>query len=217
MSKYVIIDSEMCRVTNPLKKAEYGGGTELIQIGAVLLSENYTTEDEFKTLIRPQYGTITSYIQELTGISSEDVKDAPTLKEALDAFLEWLPVDAVIVSWSDNDMTQLQRETSRKEIELPRLDKYYETWIDCQKTFAEKMDNDRCYRLSEALIFADIDYDEGAHDALVDAYNTARLFAKMQTEEKIITNKHFHFESEEAEHLNYKPFAGLMALISCAG
>lgn len=216
MSKYVVIDFEMCRVTNPLKKAEYGGGTELIQLGAVLLNENYAVEDDFKSLIHPQYGVITPYIEELTGISPDVVKNAPELKEVLGMFLEWIPSDAVIVSWSENDMMQLQRETVRKGIELPELNKFYETWIDCQKTFAEKMDNDRCYRLSEALIFADIDYDECAHDALVDAYNTALLFAKMQTEEKTITNKHFHFESEEAEHLSYKPFAGLMALIDTA-
>ena len=40
--------------------------------------------------------------------------------------------------------------------------------------------NNKKYKLSEALSIADISYDDGAHDALVDAKNTARLFAKTQ-------------------------------------
>ena len=43
-----------------------------------------------------------------------------------------------------------------------------------------KMNTARQYMLSEALIIAAIDdYSDGAHDALVDAINTAMLFKKI--------------------------------------
>ena len=46
------------------------------------------------------------------------------------------------------------------------------------------MDSERQYSLYEALVLGDIDFDEDIHDALVDARNTALLFAKMEMEEE---------------------------------
>ena len=75
-----------------------------------------------------------------------------------------------------------------------------DSWIDCQKTFGEKLNSERCYRLSEALVAADIIYEDGAHDGLVDAYNTALLFAKMEKEDELSLNPYYRsmlFEEEE--------------------
>lgn len=38
---------------------------------------------------------------------------------------------------------------------------------------------------------ADINYEDGAHDGLVDAYNTALLFAKMEREPQLILNPYY--------------------------
>lgn len=45
--------------------------------------------------------------------------------------------------------------------------------------------------MSEALVAADINYEDGAHDGLVDAYNTALLFAKMEKEEELTLNSYY--------------------------
>ena len=47
------------------------------------------------------------------------------------------------------------------------------------------------YNLTEALNIADISYEDGAHDGLVDARNTARLYAKMQREEELTLNRYY--------------------------
>ena len=70
------------------------------------------------------------------------------------------------------------------------------------------------YRLSEALIIADIDYDENIHDALVDAKNTALLFAKMQREPKLTLNA--YLKTEETATAMFTPFAGLLEQFKCA-
>lgn len=106
-------------------------------------------------------------------------------------FVEWLPVDTKVVSWSNNDAAQIKHEISAKGIIIDELNEILREWIDCQKTFSEKMNNSKCYKLSEALIAADIIYEDGAHDGLVDAYNTALLFAKMEREEELVLNPYY--------------------------
>ena len=53
------------------------------------------------------------------------------------------------------------------------------------------MNSPKCYKLSEALIAADIMYEDGAHDGLVDAYNTALLFAKIERESELVLNPYY--------------------------
>lgn len=52
----------------------------------------------------PQHGEIDEYIQKLTGITMSDLAYAPTIKSALDLFVEWLPNDATMISWSRSDV-----------------------------------------------------------------------------------------------------------------
>lgn len=191
MCKYAVVDLEMCKVPRGISKDEFRWARETIQIGAVLLNESLEIIDEFVTYVAPQYGLIDTFINNLTGISRGDVAKAPEMKEALQAFAEWLPDNTKLVSWSNNDEVQIRHEIEAKSIFIDGFDELLDNWIDCQKTFAEKMNNQRCYKLSEALVAADIDYEDGAHDGFVDAYNTALLFVKMEREPQLILNPYY--------------------------
>ena len=214
MSKYVIVDLEMCRVPRRLKRDNFKSGCEIIEIGAVLLDDTYEIVDRFKTYVSPEYGEVDQYIQQLTGITKADTDNAPSTKEALESFVNWLPEDAILVSWSDNDEKQIRKEVELKNLELPELEKYLDSWEDCQKTFGEKMNSPKNYRLSEALIIADIDYDENIHDGLVDAENTAMLFAKMMIEPKLkLISCHM---TEDDDNTMYTPIGELFRNFSYA-
>ena len=76
------------------------------------------------------------------------------------------------------------------------------------------MDSPKTYKLSEALVIADINYDSGEHDALVDAKNTAQLFIKMETEDEMQLNPYY---STEPKGIAYNPFAVLLANYNLAG
>ena len=191
MCKYAVVDLEMCKVPYGVRKDKFRWGRETIQIGAVLLNESLEVVDEFVTYVAPQYGFIDTFINNLTGISREDVAKAPEMKEALQVFAEWLPENTKIVSWSNSDEVQIRHEIEAKSIFIDGFDELLDNWIDCQKTFAERMNNQRCYKLSEALVAADIIYEDGAHDGLVDAYNTALLFAKMERELELVLNPYY--------------------------
>lgn len=213
MSKYVIVDLEMCNVPKGIKREAYNWRNELIQIGAVVVDESLNITDEFMTLVSPEFGAIDNFIEKLTGISRKAVQGAPKVKEALEMFVNWLPSNAVLVSWSENDESQIRKEIEAKNIFIEGLDDYLDTWVDCQKTFGEKMNAQKNYKLSEALIIADIDYDEGEHDALVDAKNTAQLFVKMEREPVLVLNPYYSNQKEEE---TYNPFAALLANYSVA-
>ena len=48
-----------------------------------MMNENYEILDEFSSFIRPDFGKINYFIQNLTGISERDVRSAPSLEAAL--------------------------------------------------------------------------------------------------------------------------------------
>lgn len=207
MSKYVVVDLEMCKVPKHYRTEEYHWGNETIQIGAVLVDDSLEIMDKFMTYVCPEHGVIDFYIESLTGIRKADVQNAPKMKEALEMFTSWIPEDAVLVSWSENDELQIRREMQGKDIQNEKLNMLLDNGEDCQITFSNKMDTDKKYKLEEALIITDIDYDVNIHDALVDAYNTALLFVKTLKEDKLQMSK-YYLEEKECEQ-GYTPFGEL--------
>ena len=179
---YVVIDLEMCNTFKSITNQKMRYRQELIQIGAVLLDNNYNVTDSFVTYVSPEFGKVDREINLLTGISKEDTQGAPTAREALTLFAEWLPEEVTIITWSRNDEKQIRSEFARKSFDVPAIRETFGSWIDCQEIFGNKLSSRKKYRLSEALSIADIFYDDGAHDALIDARNTARLFAKIQSD-----------------------------------
>ena len=203
--KYAVVDLEMCKVPKAFRCKEYKYSQETIQIGAVLLDENYEIVSKFSTYVKPQYGQMDSFISRLTGIGVADIIDAPNMCDALEMFSKWLPdSDVCCVSWSNSDDCQIRHEMEYKNIENVKISEMLESWIDCQKTFDDRMEAVRAFSLEEALIAADICSEGRAHDGLVDAINTALLFAKMQQNPNFDLHPVYKAAHDETvEHLGY--------------
>ena len=201
IEKYIVLDLEMCDVPFGEKREVFNTAKELIQIGAVMLDNDYNVIDHFDMFVKPEYGIITPNIQRLTGISPKDVQNAPTADKALAEFEKWIPENSILVTWSENDVNQIDDELYFKDICLNKLYDFLDDYIDCQEIFSEKMETNRVYQLSEALAIANIDYDENIHNAHADAYNTELLFKKLQTEDKL-TLSPYYFTSANT----YDPF-----------
>jgi len=196
MENYAVIDLEMCRIPRALRPNGIELYTEIIQIGAVLIDNTFTISDRFSTYVCPQYGVVDDFITGLTGITPADVKNAPIFEKALEQFLAWLPSNTIIVSWSESDKQQIESELNSKAVSNLEITTLFSTWLDCQAQFGEKMKaSTKVYKLSEALRIADIDFDENEHDGLVDAYNTALLFIKMNTDKDFKLSKYYVDES----------------------
>lgn len=99
---------------------------------------------------------------------------------------------------------QVRDELEHKEIDIPRIADLIDTWIDCQKTFTNKMGRYNPYNLEEALIASDIVPEGHQHDGMADAYNTAKLFAKLSKNPNYELNRYYsQARVEEIEHLSF--------------
>ncbi len=183
MASYVVIDVEMCKVQKSYGWKDYHYANEIIQIGAVMMNENYEMIGEFSSYVHPQYGKIDHFIENLTGIREADIRNAPSLEDVLRSMLLWIGNREVIFySWSDTDYYQIHGEILEKGYGKDEMKRFLdiENWIDYQKVLNERFSLNRRLSLSDALTMAELDPEGRAHDGLVDAYNTARMIAKAE-------------------------------------
>ncbi len=197
--KTIVIDFEMCMVLGESRK-KYPYHYEIIQIGAALLDESFKLISKFNCFVKPQYGRLTRSIRRLTGIYPQQLEDAPQIAEALELFSAWLPAeDVTVVAWSDNDERQLRQEMEAKGIQNERTRRLLDHWVDCQPMFSDKLHTERIYNLEEALIASDVVTEGRAHNGLVDAVNTALLYAKMMTEKDFRLNPYYDIAHNDKE------------------
>ena len=183
MKANVVIDIEMCTVQKEYQWKDYPYEHEIIQIGAVLMDGTYEITDEFSSYVRPKYGRIDHFIQQLTGIGDKEIMEAPSLEKALEMMVSWLSgYEVTFYSWSRTDYVQIVREIQAKEIDEEKtavfLDK--ENWVDYQLTAGKRFGKPWRMSLEDALMFAEVEPEGKQHDGLADARNTARLIAKME-------------------------------------
>ncbi len=164
-----------------------------------MLNEKYELIDRFSSYVAPQFGHINSFIEGMTRITPKDVANAPTAAKALQKFVAWLPKNTKFVAWSDSDRLQISKEIMSKQIKLTVDLSDNNLWIDCQQLFGDRIASSHPYNLTQALNISGIDYLDGAHDGCVDAYNTALLFRKLQTETNFKLSDYYNIDSEQRE------------------
>ena len=179
--KYIVIDLEMNPVSRKYRQEKRICRSEIIEIGAVLLDEQYKETGSYKTYVRPQFSDrITEEITKLTGISTEDVQDAPVFSDAWKSFYKWC-VEVVgepmqIVTWSDNDQRQVLKEMEMKSYETTSDERsFLDGWHDFQEEYGRVVGLQQCTTMKNAVMLADSDFEGRQHDALADARNTAVL------------------------------------------
>ena len=179
----LVLDLEMCNVPRKFRKKEYKYALEIIQLGAVLLDENFNRVDTFSSYVHPNYGYVDSFIKDLTGITNKEVKNAKELEEVLIDFLCWLDDrEYKIYAWSESDYCQFEHEIRCKNIEGDYIDDFMklDRWIDYQKIFDDRYGYDKAVSLENALILCDIDSEGRMHDGLDDAINTSKLISVLE-------------------------------------
>ena len=182
---YLIMDLEMCMVKGSGRKKMHGEKHEIIQVGAVLLDDKYHIVDEFSSYVQPEYGIVDEFIENLTGITQEMVANAPRLRSVLMSFANWLSGrKATVLSWSDSDYHQLQKEMRIKKIRHHVIQDLFDEWSDFQRSFDKMLGLKNQYALEDAMKISRVAFMGKMHDGLCDAYNTARLFKKVQRQSK---------------------------------
>ena len=202
----LIIDFEMCNVVGKMRKKAGGMRNEIIQIGAVMLNDKHHIIDEFSAYAKPEFGHLDKFIKELTGITEEDLNSAKSLRIVLQQFMEWIgDRKARVISWSDNDYQQLKYEMRVKKIKNHKIQDLFDDWVDFQKSFDKMLHLNRQYGLEDAMKIGRVQPLGRQHNGLCDAYNTARLYAKVYKQPAFRLELEPIVEyDEKVEHLTYK-------------
>ena len=151
---------------------------EIIQIGAVRMTEDQQVCDEFQILIKPKYYRhLNRRVSKLTGIKESRLREEGIgFAEAMDQFKTWCGVDIVFLTWGFDDIGILRENLQL--FELPT--DWTEKWYNAQMIFNAQTDGSTAQKaLKTAMEIFEIEPTRPAHDALGDAYHTALICARL--------------------------------------
>lgn len=183
--RYICIDLEMNELTSKERKSVKGMAAEVIQIGAVMLDENFNCISQFASYVKPVFSHITEEITKLTGISDETVAHADTFSTAFYKLYSWAGKDDITTfCWSDSDYKQLWNEIYVKAKNHDEYREFLKTFADLQLAFGKRLDAEKTLSLDAAMKLCHLKFKGQRHNALADAFNTARILYKMQESDK---------------------------------
>ena len=151
---------------------------EIIQIGAVRITEDQQVADEFQTLIKPKYyRRLNRRVSKLTGIKEAQLREEGVpMVEAIKKFRAWCGEDVIFLTWGFDDITIL-----RENLQLYGIaDNWVSQWYNAQMIFNAQTDGSTAQKaLKTAMEMFGIEPSRPAHDALGDAYHTALICARL--------------------------------------
>lgn len=154
---------------------------EIIQIGAVRVTQDREVADEFQIMVRPKYYRhLNRRVSKLTGIKEARLRDEGVpFPEAMERFRDWCGEDIVFLTWGFDDIGIL-----RENLALYGLDSgFTDRWYNAQMMFNAQTDGSTSQKaLKTAMEMFGVEATRPAHDALGDAYHTALICAKLDLE-----------------------------------
>ena len=157
---------------------------EIVQIGAVRMTQEQQIADEFQILIRPQYfKKMNRKVASLTGIRDSLLREKGVrFPEAAAQFAAWCGEDCVFLTWGFDDITILRENLAVFGLESG----WTARWYNAQLIFNAQTDGSTSQKaLKTAMEMFSIEATRPAHDALGDAYHTALVCQKLRLAEGI--------------------------------
>ena len=151
---------------------------EIIQIGAVRVTEEQLVTDEFQVLIKPKYyRRLNRRVSKLTGIKEEQLREEGIgFVDAMEQFRAWCGEDIIFLTWGFDDIGILQENLRLFNLETEWTDR----WYNAQMMFNAQTDGSNAQKaLKTAMEMFEIQPTRPAHDALGDAYHTALICAML--------------------------------------
>lgn len=160
------------------------GKQQIIEIGAVKLLPNGTKET-FSHLIKPyKFKKLNQYIQQLTGITTEEVLGAPSFIEVIAKFRKWCGEGAVFVAFGEFDRKVLEEEFSSYHLDC----EFLYPIVDFQQKYMIEFQQKNQPSLASLLKEFNIPV-ETQHRALADAMSLLNIFAILDGEKIIEKQK----------------------------
>lgn len=178
--RYVCIDLEMSEFTPSQRACVPGANGEVIQFGAVMLDDNFNLISQFSSYVKPAYSSVTPIINQITGITNQNLEKADNFITVFDKFSFWRGEgDITTFCWSNADFNQLWCELEAKGKHRYDLFSTLRDFVDLQKIFGNLVSSKANIGLEPAMKLLQMEYKGQVHTALSDSYNTARILHKL--------------------------------------
>ena len=179
---YIVFDLEWNQSPNGKEDSVEHLPFEIIEIGAVRVTEDREIRDSYQQVIRPRvYKRLHYKIQEITHFTEEELSYGKDFKRAIVEFLEWCGDDYMFCTWGSMDLTELQK--NMRHYKLERILEFPLFYVDLQKMFSLRYDDGHMKRtLTSAVEYLEIPEENAFHRALSDAYYTAKVMQVMDFE-----------------------------------
>ena len=151
---------------------------EIIQIGAVRVTEDQQVADEFQIMIKPKYYRhLNRRVSKLTGIKESRLKEEGVpFAYAMEQFRDWCGEDITFLTWGFDDIGILRENLQLHGLSIDWTGK----WYNAQMIFNAQTDGSTSQKaLKTAMEIFGIEASRPAHDALGDAYHTALICARL--------------------------------------
>lgn len=178
---YVVLDLEwnqaMSSKSSVFNKLPIHLRGEIIQIGAVKLTDDFQPGEEFQRDIRPVYFRQIHYkVKKLTGFDKQRLLNGIKFQDAMDEFWQWCGPDCTFLTWGYDDKGIMEQNLIIHDMDIDWMGK----WINLQIIYNLQTGGDRNQKaLSTAMEHFGIEQTRTAHDALGDAYNTALVCSRL--------------------------------------
>ncbi|MBR3806850.1 MAG: 3'-5' exonuclease [Lachnospiraceae bacterium] len=156
---------------------------KIIEIGAVRI-KNGEIAERFQSFVNPGR-MLNEKVKELTGISDDDLYDAPSIEEVLPKFLEFAKEDCLLGHSILFDYSFLKKAV----VNLDKKNAYERMGIDTLKIARKHLASLESRRLSYLCEYYHIE--QNAHRALEDAVATHKLYQKLLEDFKDVDEKDF--------------------------
>ena len=179
---YIVLDLEWNQSSQTAEEAGDSLLFEIIEIGAIKLSEEKTMVSEFSRLVKPQvFHEMHRITSKLIHMQMQELEKGRPFTEVAAEFFDWCGDDYIFCTWGPLDLTELQK--NMKFYQMEPLSKGPIRFFDVQKLFSIAYEDQKTRRsLEYAVDFLGIEKDIPFHRAFSDAYYTAKVFARIKDE-----------------------------------
>ena len=182
---YVVVDLEwnqaMSSKSSVFNKLPIHLGGEIIEIGAVKLTDDMQPGEEFTIDVKPVYFRRMHYkVKKITGFDKDRLAHGRSFPDAMEQFRAWCGDDVTFITWGCDDQRIMEQNIIIHDLDWD----WIAGWINLQLIYNLQTGGDKNQKsLASAMEHFEIEQTRVAHDALGDAYNTAVVASRLDMDE----------------------------------